>query len=87
MSEEAAQDKPKIDKEVLKKAFKAFKKRLKVYQEDTGSSAPASHLSRDMGTITAINPPNQWPKEVWEALAEKGKLKLVGRNLYEIAKQ
>ena len=73
------------DKEELKKALKAFKKRLKVYQEDSGSSAPASHLSREKATITAINPPDQYPKEIWEALVEKGRLKKVGNNMYELA--
>ena len=74
-------------KEERDKAMKAFKKRLKIYQADAaGSSGPASHLSRDRGTITAINPPDSFPPEIWDELVEKGKLKKVGRNLYEIAR-
>jgi hypothetical protein len=74
-------------KEERDKAMKAFKKRLKLYQADAaGSSAPASHLSRERATITAINPPDTFPAEVWEELVEKGKLKKVGRNMYEIAR-
>ena len=60
------------DKEELKRAFKAFKKRLKLYQQDTGSSSPASHPSRDKATITAINPPDQYPKDIWEELVAQG---------------
>lgn len=73
------------DKEVLRQAFKAFKKRLKLYQQDTGSSSPASHPSRDKATITAINPPDQYPREVWEELVAQGKLKPAGRGMYELA--
>lgn len=73
------------DKEELKRAFKAFKKRLKLYQQDSGSSAPASHLSREQPTITAIKPPDQYPQEIWDELVEKGRLKPAGNGLYELA--
>lgn len=72
------------DKEELKRAFKAFKKRLKLYQADSGSSAPASHLSREKHTISAIAPPDQYPKEIWDELVAKGKLKDAGRGMYEL---
>lgn len=72
------------DKEELKRAFKAFKKRLKLYQADTGSSSPASHPSRDKASITAITPPDQYPKEIWDELVTQGKLKSVGRGMYEL---
>lgn len=72
------------DKEELKRAFKAFKKRLKLYQQDTGSSAPASHPSRDKPTITAIKPPDQYPPEIWEELVKQGRLKNAGRGMYEL---
>lgn len=73
------------DKEELKRAFKAFKKRLKIYQADTGSSGPAGHPSRDKATITAITPPDQFPAEIWEELVAQGKLKKTGRGMYELA--
>ena len=72
------------DKEELKRAFKAFKKRLKLYQGDTGSSAPASHLSREKATISAITPPDQYPKEIWDELVAQGKLRNAGRGMYEL---
>lgn len=75
------------DKAVLDAAYKAFKKRLKIYQNDaSSSSAPAAHLSKGAPVITAIEPPNQWPQEVWDELVAKGKLRKAGARTYELAK-
>lgn len=72
-------------KEERDKAFKAFKKRLKIYQDDaSGSSAPASHLSREKFTIVGVEPPPGFPPEVWDELVEKGKLKKGRGNTYEL---
>lgn len=72
-------------KEERDKAFKAFKKRLKIYQADAaGNVAPASHLSRERAVICGITPPEGHPPEVWDELVEKGKLKKSGRNTYEL---
>ncbi|MCC7509983.1 MAG: hypothetical protein IT464_11525 [Planctomycetes bacterium] len=76
-----------VSKEEMERAFKAFKKRLKIYQADAaGSMAPASHLSGARPTITGITPPDQYPQEVWDALVAKGKLKKSGKNTYELAR-
>ncbi len=76
-----------IDKAIRDAAFKAFKKRLKIYQADNASSsAPAAHLSHASAEITAIQAPDSFPQEVWDALVENGKLRKVGRNMYELAK-
>ncbi len=75
------------DKETLDAAFRAFKKRLKIYQNDaSSSSAPAAHLSKGAAEITAIEPPNQWPQEVWDELVAKGKLRKAGSRTYELNK-
>jgi len=75
------------DKEILDAAFKAFKKRLKIYQNDaSSSSAPAAHLSKGAPQITAIEPPNQWPQEVWDELVAKGRLRKAGSRTYELNK-
>jgi hypothetical protein len=72
-------------KEERDKAFKAFKKRLKIYQAvASGSSAPASHLSREKFTIVGVEPPPGFPPEVWDELVEKGKLKKGRGNTYEL---
>jgi hypothetical protein len=74
-------------KEELDKAFKAFKKRLKLYQADaSASSGPASHLSRNRPTIVAIRPPETFPPEIWDELVERGKLKKGTGGTYELAR-
>lgn len=59
--------------EELKRALKAFKKRLKLMRLDE-----ESNLSRSGGRksgITGITPPDGHPPGIWEELAAKGKLK------------
>jgi len=59
--------------EELKKALKAFKKRLKFMRLDDESG-----LSRGGGKksgITGITPPSGHPPGIWEELVSKGKLK------------
>jgi hypothetical protein len=70
----------------LKQAMKAFKKRLKLTRLDDESGLGGRRLSsgRDSG-IVAIQPPSQYPREVWEKLAEQGRLRRAGAGLYELA--
>jgi len=59
--------------EELKRALKAFKKRLKLTKLDEESG-----LSRGGGKksgITGITPPSGHPPGIWEELVAKGKLK------------
>ncbi|MCC6572713.1 MAG: hypothetical protein IT462_02885 [Planctomycetes bacterium] len=72
-------------KEELDRAYKAFKKRLKIYQNDAYSSSPAAQLSGNKPTICGITPPDGFPPEVWDELVAKGKLKKSGRLTYELA--
>ncbi len=74
-----------VTPEVLKRALKAFKKRLKLTRLDHESSLGVGPLSggRPSG-IVAITPPNQYPRAVWEALVEQGRLKKAGHGLYEL---
>ncbi len=69
----------------LKQAFKAFKKRLKLTRLDEESTLGGGPLSggRDSG-IVAIQPPSQYPREVWEKLVEQGKLRRAGGGMYEL---
>ena len=69
----------------LKQAMKAFKKRLKLTRLDAESNLGGGPFSsgRDSG-IVAIQPPNQYPREVWEKLVEQGKLRRAGSGLYEL---
>ena len=73
--------------ETLKAAFKAYKKRLKLTQLDD-----ASRIRRDDGagghsSIAGITPPDQYPKAVWEALADQGKLRLAGHGTYALGNE
>jgi hypothetical protein len=69
----------------LKQALKAFKKRLKLTRLDDESGLGGRRLSsgRDSG-IVAIQPPNQYPRAVWDKLVEQGKLRRAGAGLYEL---
>lgn len=73
--------------EVLARALKAFKKRLKLTQLDRESRIGVGPMSggRSSG-IVAITPPNQYPRAVWDALVEQGRLKKASLGQYELAR-
>ncbi len=72
-------------KEELKRALKAFKKRLKVTRVDDESRLGHGPMSGGGGSsIVAITPPNQYPQAVWEELVRQGKLKHAGQGMYEL---
>ena len=75
-----------IPPEVLKSALKAFKKRLKLTVLDDDSSLGRGPFSSGARGVYAIQPPNQFPHEVWEQLCRLGKLRDTGHGLYELAK-
>ncbi|MGD9691134.1 MAG: hypothetical protein AB7K52_11500 [Phycisphaerales bacterium] len=67
-------------------ALKAFRKRLKVTQLDEQSKITSRQLTTGKrASVVAITAPNQFPRAVWEALVEKGKLRGSGGGLYELA--
>ena len=73
------------NKEQLKQAFKAFKKRLKLTRLDAESQISGSPLTsgRDSG-IVAIQPPSGFPQAVWDELVRQGRLKPAGHGTYEL---
>ena len=71
--------------EELTRAFKAFKKRLKLTQLDHDSRIGVGPLSSRASGIVAITPPNQYPRAVWDALVAQGKLKRASQEQYELA--
>jgi hypothetical protein len=76
------------NKEELKKAFKAFKKRLKLTRLDAESNISGGPLSSGRGSgIVAITPPGEFPQEVWEELVRKGRLKYAGHGTYELIEE
>lgn len=69
----------------LKRAMKAFKKRLKLTRLDEESSLGGGPFSggRDSG-IVAIRPPDRYPQEAWDKLVEMGRLRDAGSGLYQL---
>jgi len=75
-----------VPPEVLKSALKAFKKRLKLTVLDDDSHLKRGPFSSGSTGVYAIQPPNQFPREVWEELCRLGKLRDSGHGLYELIK-
>jgi len=74
------------DRAVLKRALKAYRKRLKLVRLDDESSASRNPLSRgDESTILGVRPPGQYPQEVWDLLVAQGRLRDAGGGLLELA--
>lgn len=67
-----------------KKAFKAFKKRVKLHQLEDDSTLGHSPLTGARNKIVAIQPPSGFGKEIWEQLADKGYLKRDSGGFYEL---
>ena len=73
--------------EELRKALKAFKKRLKLARLDDESRLGRGAMSGGgQSGIQAVQAPNQYPQAVWDELVRQGKLRYIGHGLYEIAK-
>ncbi len=70
--------------EDLKKAYKAFKKRLKLTRLDDESKLGHSPLTGGGARIVEIQPPNGFGREVWEELVAKGVLRTEGRGFYSL---
>ena len=74
---------PSTDEE-LKKAMKAFKKRMKLTQLDDDSRLGHSPLTGSKTRVVSIQPPAGFGREIWEELAEKGFLKRDGVGFYQL---
>jgi hypothetical protein len=75
-----------LSPEILKRAMKAFKKRLKLTSLDEDSRLGRGPLSGGTTGICAIQPPNQFSLAVWEELRRQGRLRSSGHGLYELPK-
>jgi len=69
----------------LKRAMKAFRKRLKLMRldDESGLGGGAMTGGKQSG-IVAITPPSQYPKSVWEELVRQERLKEAGGGTYEL---
>ena len=69
----------------IRKALKAFKKRLKLARLDDESSLGGGPMSGGKSSsIVAVMAPNQYPKAVWDELVAQGRLKYAGQGLYQL---
>lgn len=84
--DEQGQSQSGITPEMLKSAFKAFKKRLKLTALDDDSRLGKGVFSAGHTGVFAIKPPSQFPPQVWIELCRQGKLRDSGHGLYELAK-
>jgi len=71
----------------LKRALKAFKKRLKVTRLDYESKLGYGPMTNGGSSkLVGIEPPHQFSPEVWQELARQNKLIHIGHGLYELVK-
>ena len=69
----------------MKKALKAFKKRLKLTRLDEESKLGRGPMSSGgKEKVMSIQPPTGFGREIWEELADKGLLKRDGVGFYEL---
>jgi len=69
----------------LRNGLRAFKKKMRVSQLDSDSHLTNRALTGgSRGTISAITPPTEFPRQVWEQLATEGKLKRAGHGMYAL---
>jgi hypothetical protein len=65
----------KHDRDVLKRALKAFRKRLKLVRLDSESSVGGGPTSSGReSSIVGVWPPDQYPQEVWDELVRQKRL-------------
>lgn len=74
-----------IPKETLDKAYKAFRKRLETARLSDESRLGGRYTTGGrQSKIDAIQPPIEFPPEVWRALAADGRLEHTGKGFYAI---
>ena len=72
-------------KETIKRAMKAFRKRLKLMRLDEESQLGHDPMSKGQrSTISGIAPPEKYGSELWDKLVDLGRLRRDNHGLYEI---
>jgi hypothetical protein len=81
------------DKQTLKRALEAFRKRLEVWELDAPSTISSHpnpykqvYVSGQRSTIVGIVPPKEFPQVVWDELERQGKIKNAGYGTYELVR-
>ncbi len=74
-----------LDPANLKRAMKAFRKRLKLTHLNEESKLGRNPLtSGKHSQVVAIMPPRQYPVEVWQELVRQARLKDAGSGFYKL---
>ncbi len=69
----------------LKRALKAFRRKLKNYRRDDESRLSRGYTTAGKSSsITAVQPPKEFPSAVWDKLIESGRLKRSGGGTLEL---
>lgn len=73
------------DRDVLKRALKAFRQRLKIVRLDSESSIGRGPMSSGReSTIVGVRAPDQYPQEVWDELVRQKRLIARSNGIYEL---
>ena len=73
------------DRDVLKRALKAFRKRLKLVRLDSESSVGGGPMSSGRhSSIVGVRPPDQYPQEVWDELVRQKRVIAAPNGIYEL---
>ena len=74
-----------IPTETLRKAMKAFRRRIKLIKLDQESKLGVGPMSSGRSAdFESILPPHEFPRAVWQALAADGRLEATGRGFYKL---
>lgn len=74
-----------LDPADLKRAMKAFRKRLKLTRLNEESKLGRNPLTSGRHSdVVAIMPPHQYAQQVWDELVRQGKLRDAGNGFYEL---
>ena len=74
-----------LEEDNLKRAMKAFRRKLKARRREDESQIRGRHVTRGEGSsIVAISPPPEFPPSVWQELVRLGRLKRAGQGLYQL---
>jgi hypothetical protein len=75
---------PVHDRGVLKRALKAFRKRLKIARLDEESRIGGAFSKGERSGITGVEPPDSYPPDVWAELIRAGRLLDGGHKFLEL---
>ena len=77
-----------FEHELLKRAMRAFRKRLKLARLDDESKLGVGPMTGGKHSrIHSILPPHEFEREIWEELARQGQLRDIGQGFFELAEE